>query len=174
MTRWSSTCQPSLQLLLPCQRVQGLELFTGDTSQFSIIQWETFVGENFRELVENKIFAEKTFVDCSLVLPVAPPEDATPLNFTEKTFTNSHKTSNVYSLESFLLYSIITLKCISFTITLPGLAVLILRMEFVFLSKYFSPLPTCVGIFSLASQSSHRQQQASLKGFLQEIIMLTK
>ena len=34
----------------------------------------TFVEENFRELVENKIFSEKTFVDCLLV----PPKDATP------------------------------------------------------------------------------------------------
>ena len=27
----------------------------------------TFAGENFRELVENTIFTEKTFMDCSLV-----------------------------------------------------------------------------------------------------------
>ena len=34
----------------------------------------TFKRENFREWVENKIFAEKTFTDCSLV---SPPKDAT-------------------------------------------------------------------------------------------------
>ena len=65
----------------------------------------TFAEENFRELVENKIFTEKTFTDCSLV----PPKDATPLNFAEKTFAISHKTSKfvkVFSLESFQLYSI--------------------------------------------------------------------
>ena len=54
----------------------------------------------------NMIFAKKTtFVDCSLVLP----KDATPLNFEEETFVNSHKTlkfTRVFSLESFLLYSL--------------------------------------------------------------------
>ena len=35
---------------------------------------QTFKGENLREWVENKIFAEKTFTDCSLV---SPPKDAT-------------------------------------------------------------------------------------------------
>ena len=62
-----------------------------------------------RELVENKIFVEKTFADCSLVLPIVPLEDATPSNFAEKTFANSHKTSKfvkVFSLESFPLYGI--------------------------------------------------------------------
>ena len=34
------------------------------------------MGENVRKLVENKIFAEKTFADCSLVLPIVPLEDA--------------------------------------------------------------------------------------------------
>ena len=34
-----------------------------------------FKRENFRELVENKIFTEKSFVDCSLV---SPPKDTTP------------------------------------------------------------------------------------------------
>ena len=38
-------------------------------------QWETFEGENFRELVKNTIFV-----------------DATLPNFTKKTFMNSHKT----------------------------------------------------------------------------------
>ena len=47
------------------------------------------MGENFRELVKNKIFTEKTFVKCSLI----PPNDAMPPNFMEKTFMNSHKIS---------------------------------------------------------------------------------
>jgi len=45
----------------------------------------------------------KTVTDCSLV----PPKDATPPNFVEKTFTNSHKTSKFtkfFFLESFPLY----------------------------------------------------------------------
>ena len=65
---------------------------------------ETFEGENFHELVKNRIFAEKPFVDCSLV---SPAKDTTPPNFAEKTFTNSYKTSKfaqVFSLKSFLLY----------------------------------------------------------------------
>ena len=37
------------------------------------------------------IFVEKTFVDCSLVLP----KNTTPSNFAEKTFKNSLKTSKV-------------------------------------------------------------------------------
>ena len=56
----------------------------------------------FHEWVENTIFAEKSFADCSFVLP----KDATPPNFTEKIFVNSHKTSKfakVFCLESFLL-----------------------------------------------------------------------
>jgi len=40
------------------------------------------VGENFRELVENKFSAENNFVDCSLVLP----NNALSPNFAEKTF----------------------------------------------------------------------------------------
>ena len=48
------------------------------------------------------LFGE-TFTNCLLV----PLKDATPLNFTEKTSANSHKTSKfaqVFSLESFPLY----------------------------------------------------------------------
>ena len=55
------------------------------------------------ELVKKKKFVEKTFADCSLL----PPKDATPPNFAEKTFVNSHKTSKftkVLSLKSFPLY----------------------------------------------------------------------
>ena len=54
----------------------------------------------------NKIF---TRADCSLVLPIVPPEDITPPNFAKKTFTNSHKTlkyAKVFSLESFPLYTV--------------------------------------------------------------------
>ena len=46
---------------------------------------------------------EKTFTNCSLVLP----NNATPPNFVEKNFTNSRNTSKfvkVFSLESFPLY----------------------------------------------------------------------
>ena len=66
------------------------------------------MGEKIRELVE-KIFVENTFADWLLVLP----KDATPPNFVEKTFANSHKTSKfakVFSLESFPLYSIAVLR----------------------------------------------------------------
>ena len=72
-----------------------------------IIERETFEGENFHELMENKIFTERTFTDCSLVLPIVPPEDITPPNFAQKTFVNSHKTSKfmkVFAFESFPLY----------------------------------------------------------------------
>ena len=40
------------------------------------IQQESFMEENFREVVEIKVFMEKTFMDCLLVLP----KDATPPN----------------------------------------------------------------------------------------------
>ena len=55
------------------------------------------------KLVKNTIFAEKTFADCSLL----QPKVATPPNFAEKTFANSHKIAKfakVFSLESFPLY----------------------------------------------------------------------
>ena len=58
----------------------------------------------FHELVENKTFTDKTFAYCLLV----PPKDATPSNFTEKTFTNSQQNlefAKVSSLKSFPLYS---------------------------------------------------------------------
>ena len=61
-----------------------------------------------RELSRKKTFAnwwkmqfsQIKLVNCSLV----PPKDTTPLNFVEKTFTNSHITltfAKVFSLESF-------------------------------------------------------------------------
>ena len=43
---------------------------------------ETFMEEKFHELVENKIFAEKSFVDCLLVLL----KDATPPKFCDENF----------------------------------------------------------------------------------------
>ena len=46
------------------------------------IYQETFMGEKFHELVENKIFAEKSFMDCSLV----PLKDATPPKFCNENF----------------------------------------------------------------------------------------
>ena len=56
----------------------------------------SMIAESFRgkkllrnQLVGNTIFAEKTFADCLLMLQT----DTTPPNFVEKTFTNSHKTS---------------------------------------------------------------------------------
>ena len=61
-------------------------------------------GRKLSRFGRNKIFTEKTFADCSLV---SPPKDATPLNFGEKTFANSYKTSKiaeVFSLDSFSLY----------------------------------------------------------------------
>ena len=66
--------------------------------------WETFARENFCELVENKTFVEKTFVDFSLV----PPKDTTPPNFAERTFPNRYKTLELFSLKSFPLYGIHT------------------------------------------------------------------
>ena len=55
---------------------------------------------HFHKLADNKIFfAEKTFVDCSLV----PPKDATPPNFTKKTFANSHKTSKFVNLNHYMV-----------------------------------------------------------------------
>ena len=49
------------------------------------------IVENFRgrELSQVGGYVEKTFTDCSAVLPM----DATPTNFREKTFANSHKPS---------------------------------------------------------------------------------
>ena len=54
-------------------------------------------------MVDHKIFAEKTFADCSLM----PQKDAMPSNFAEKAFANSHQTSKfakIFSHESFPLY----------------------------------------------------------------------
>ena len=51
----------------------------------------------------NKIFVENNFTDCSLVRP----KDTTLLNFTGETFVNGHKTSKIFSLESFTLHSLI-------------------------------------------------------------------
>ena len=69
--------------------------------------------ENFRKLVKNKIFTEKTFTDCSLV---SPPKDAMPPDFMEKIFMNNYKTSKftkVFSLKSFPLYAMYIIVTIS-------------------------------------------------------------
>ena len=58
------------------------------------IQWRSFEGENFHELVENKIFVEKTSADFLLV---SVPKDTTLPYFVEKTFANSNKTSKFAS-----------------------------------------------------------------------------
>ena len=60
-------------------------------------------------------YMKKTFINCLLI----PLKDATPLNFAEKTSTNSHKTSKfaqVFSLQSFPLYGMCFL---SFLTALP-------------------------------------------------------
>ena len=38
-------------------------------------------------------------MDCSLVLPIVPPEDITLPDFTDKTFVNCHKTSKFMSFQ---------------------------------------------------------------------------
>ena len=45
----------------------GTGLRHGSFSLDSTVQWGSFKGENFCEFVKNMIFAEKTFVDCSLL-----------------------------------------------------------------------------------------------------------
>ena len=64
-----------------------------------------FRGRKLSRFGRNKIFTEKTFVDCSLVsLPKVPPNFAK-----KKTFANTYKTSKfakVFSLESFPLYGL--------------------------------------------------------------------
>ena len=64
--------------------------------------------KTFCKLVENMIFREKTFADCSLVWPT----NATLPNFTEKTFANSHKNFKVFLFESFPLYSEWKVSCV--------------------------------------------------------------
>ena len=57
----------------------------------------TIAGKAFEreKLVENTTFSEKTFIDCSLLLP----KDATSQNFTKITFTNSHKFGKSFHLQ---------------------------------------------------------------------------
>ena len=61
---------------------------------------ETFEGENFRKLVKNTIFAEKTFADC---LAFAAPKGATPPKFLrgnfceQQNFSPSKLSSALYS-----------------------------------------------------------------------------
>ena len=55
--------------LLPLDKPSGTECspFVPHIVYVYTIQWGTFKGENFRELVKNMIFLEKTFTDCSLL-----------------------------------------------------------------------------------------------------------
>jgi len=79
------------------------------------------IAGNFRERLRIHQFLQRNFYR---LLAFPTPNDATPPNFTEKTFTNSHKTVKIFSLKSFPLYgsnhwtsarespkSIILLKC---------------------------------------------------------------
>ena len=96
--------QPSIILLEHTAR-QDKQILDTLNSTFKVIPYSAKLlrEKNFHKLAENTIFVEKTFVNCSLVLPM----DTTPLNFTKKTFANSHKTSKsakVFSLKSFPLY----------------------------------------------------------------------
>ena len=80
----------------------------------------TFEKYDLHSTVSGKISREKSFVNINdekygfhrenfrILLTFAVPKDATPPNFAEKTFVNSHKTAKftkVFSLESFPLYS---------------------------------------------------------------------
>ena len=65
--------------------------------QSHTIQRKTFEGENFHELAENTIFAKKTFVDCSLVLPMDTVPKISRRNFLKYP-------QNLKYGESFLLY----------------------------------------------------------------------
>ena len=60
-----------------------------------------FEGKNFCNLMNNMIFVEKTFVDCSLL----QRQGATPPNFAEKIFANNHKTVKFTLLNVFLPHS---------------------------------------------------------------------
>ena len=65
---------------------------------------ENFRGRKLSRIDEKYDFRGEKF--CGL-LTFAVPKDATPPNFAEKTFSDSHKTpkfANVFSLESFTLY----------------------------------------------------------------------
>ena len=67
--------------------------------------------DNFRGRKVSLIGEKYNFCGENLhgLLNFAMPKDATPPNFTEKTFANSHKTTKfakVFSLESFQLYGI--------------------------------------------------------------------
>ena len=64
---------------------------------------ENFQGRKLSRIGEKYNFREENF--CGLLAFASPPKDATPQNFTEKTFTNSHKTTKfvkVFSLESYI------------------------------------------------------------------------
>ena len=66
-------------------------------TRLSTVQWGNFEGENFREWgewVENRIFAEKTFMKTS---PVSLPKDATPPASQRKLLQIATKTQNSQS-----------------------------------------------------------------------------
>jgi len=102
--------------MLPCEHFaldnarSASRLFVGYNLDFLGLPPYSTVG-NFRGRkllqISEKHFCGKTFIDASLV----PSKDAASPNFTEKIITKtcSHKTLKfavVFSLESFLLYSI--------------------------------------------------------------------
>ena len=102
ITRHSLCKEYSYQVLpLQCLKYGKSEQSTFDATMSDgkvTVEWKTFEGEDFRELVKITIFAEKTFTDCSVL-----PYQRTPhpkQNFAKKTFTNSHKTMKIH--ESFL------------------------------------------------------------------------
>ena len=73
-----------------------------------LASWDIPYSGKLRELVKTVIFHEENGENFHRLLPFAMPVGATPPNFAEKTFTNSHrnvKFVEVFSLESFPLYS---------------------------------------------------------------------
>lgn len=75
-----------------------------------LLQYVLPYSANFRGRKLSRIggkydFQEKTFADCLLVLS----KNATSPNFIEKTFTNSHKTLKVFSLENFMVLAVVAM-----------------------------------------------------------------
>ena len=101
-----------IRICLSCHRSHGCRTTTS-CAPFGTCLWVwskkipysgKLEGENFRELVKNMIFAEKTFADCSYLLRQRRPR---PKVCAEKTFAYSHKTAKFakfFSLEGFPLY----------------------------------------------------------------------
>ena len=91
----------------------GMTGFGYDLTAVSYRIVGNFRGRKLLQIGENPIIAEKTFMDCSLLLCQRTPRP----NFVEKTFTYGHKSSKfvkVFSLKSFPLYGISAslLRCI--------------------------------------------------------------